>query len=307
MLPLINTSVLLLSRRPPGPSRTPRVRDKVADDGCKIKANEIHSYLTRVMYQRRNKFNPLFNTIVVAGFSGGESFLGMVDSIGTAFTEDFVATGFGGHLAIPIMREEWRPDMSEDDARALLEKCMRVLYYRDCRTINKVRRLLCFVVLAPRDMFTKKPHEQQVLTRLETPKLTLAPSFLHLVFPVLASRCLAPRFLSFVGKMTFSTVSAGGPQVKEPEHLDTKWDYEVRFIFGSRSERSRQAIVTYPLPFPPLSSWFVFSQTTSLACIFLPAPFLAPTFSLVLLLFSSFFWSQGFVNPKAGGDTGGSW
>eukprot|EP00947_MAST-08B_sp_MAST-8B-sp1_P005706 g5706.t1 len=154
------------------------VRDKVADDGCKIKANEIHSYLTRVMYQRRNKFNPLFNTIVVAGFSGGESFLGMVDSIGTAFTEDFVATGFGGHLAIPIMREEWRPDVSEDEARALLEKCMRVLYYRDCRTINK---------------------------------------------------------------MTFSTVSAGGPQVKEPEHLDTKWDYE------------------------------------------------------------------GFVNPKAGGDTGGSW
>lgn len=40
---------------------------------------------------------------------------------------------------MPIMREEWKADLTEAEARTLLEKCMRVCYYRDCNTINKVR------------------------------------------------------------------------------------------------------------------------------------------------------------------------
>lgn len=38
------------------------------DDNAKLSAPEIHSYLTRVMYQRRNKMNPLWNTLLVAGY-----------------------------------------------------------------------------------------------------------------------------------------------------------------------------------------------------------------------------------------------
>ncbi len=49
------------------------VEDHVKDDGAKLGAAEIHSYLTRVMYQRRNKFNPLYNTLVVAGFKDGKA------------------------------------------------------------------------------------------------------------------------------------------------------------------------------------------------------------------------------------------
>ena len=32
----------------------------------------------------------------------------------------------------------WKENMSEDEAKALLETCMRTLYYRDCRTINRI-------------------------------------------------------------------------------------------------------------------------------------------------------------------------
>lgn len=62
-----------------------------------------------------------------------------MDRLGTSYEEDFIVTGFGGHMAIPIIRESWKPDMSEEDAVALVEQCLRVLYYRDCRTINKVQ------------------------------------------------------------------------------------------------------------------------------------------------------------------------
>lgn len=63
----------------------------------------------------------------------------MVDLRGTAYTDDVVATGFGAHLALPVMRNKWRADMEEGEARALLEDCLRVLFYRDCRALDRVQ------------------------------------------------------------------------------------------------------------------------------------------------------------------------
>lgn len=42
-----------------------------ADDGVKTNAAELHSFLTRVMYNRRNKQDPLWNSLVVAGIEDG--------------------------------------------------------------------------------------------------------------------------------------------------------------------------------------------------------------------------------------------
>ena len=109
------------------------------DDGFEHSPSEIFNYLRSLMYQRRNKMNPLWNNLLVAGFKEGKSFLGSVDLIGTAYEDDFLATGFGSYLAIPIMRKKWRPDMEEGEARELLEECLRVLFYRDCRALNKIR------------------------------------------------------------------------------------------------------------------------------------------------------------------------
>jgi len=106
-------------------------------------AEEIWSYLRAVMYNRRNKMNPLWNDVLVAGYKqkNGKNlpFLGMVDKIGTSFSDTYIATGFGGYLALPLMREKWRPDLEEGEARALLEDCMRVLFYRDCRALNRIQ------------------------------------------------------------------------------------------------------------------------------------------------------------------------
>lgn len=82
--------------------------------------------------------SPLLNSLVVAGFQDGKPFLGTTDKLGTAFEDDCIATGLGLHMALPILRRRWTPGMSEADAVALLEDCMRVLYYRDCRTINRI-------------------------------------------------------------------------------------------------------------------------------------------------------------------------
>ena len=108
------------------------------DDGFEHGPAEIYSYLRAVLYQRRNKFDPLWNSLVVGGFKDGAPFLGSVDLRGTAYEDDVIATGYGSHLALPIMRAKWTPDLDEGEARALLEDCLRVLFYRDCRALDTV-------------------------------------------------------------------------------------------------------------------------------------------------------------------------
>ncbi len=113
--------------------------------------SEFFNYLRVVTYQRRNKGNPLWNQLLVGGYNNGSPFLGYVDLIGkvisnihtillyysffkfilgTCYEENFIATGFGAYLAIPLIREKWNPRMSEGEARQLLEDCLRVLFYR---------------------------------------------------------------------------------------------------------------------------------------------------------------------------------
>lgn len=122
--------------------------DDDAETSTTMTAESIWNYLRVVMYNRRNKFNPYWNSVVVAGEDtdavknpGDEPkfFLGMVDLIGTTIRESIIATGFGAYLAIPLLREKWTPNLDEGEARALLEDCMKLLFYRDCRASNKIQ------------------------------------------------------------------------------------------------------------------------------------------------------------------------
>lgn len=49
-----------------------RTMDDIVGDGHTLSPHAIHSYITRVMYQRRNKFDPLWNYFVIAGFKDGK-------------------------------------------------------------------------------------------------------------------------------------------------------------------------------------------------------------------------------------------
>ncbi|KAK9823028.1 hypothetical protein WJX81_000462 [Elliptochloris bilobata] len=111
--------------------------DYCADDGMQLTPREVYAYLSRVLYNRRNKFDPLWNSLVVGGLEGGVPFLGTVGMIGVHYTDKHIATGFGQMLARPLFRERHRPDMSEEEATELLHDALRVCYYRDKQTTNK--------------------------------------------------------------------------------------------------------------------------------------------------------------------------
>lgn len=113
------------------------LEDDIQEDGNNLTPKAIHSYLSRLLYQRRNKMDPYYNKLVVGGFYKGESFLGYVDFHGTNFTEKYLATGYGAYMALPILRNEHREDMTKEEAKQLLDKCLTVLFYRDARALNR--------------------------------------------------------------------------------------------------------------------------------------------------------------------------
>jgi len=113
--------------------------DSLEDDGSSYTPRAIHSYLTRVMYQRRNKMDPLWGQIITAGHRDGQSFLALSDLQGGSYMDNVIATGYGGHIALPLLRKAYKPDMEYADARKLLEDCMRVLFYRDARSFYRIQ------------------------------------------------------------------------------------------------------------------------------------------------------------------------
>ena len=52
-----------------------RTEDFCHDDGHTLSPKEIHSYLSRVMYNRRNRMNPYYNQLIVGGFKHGKRFV----------------------------------------------------------------------------------------------------------------------------------------------------------------------------------------------------------------------------------------
>ncbi|KAG4301103.1 hypothetical protein PCANB_002716 [Pneumocystis canis] len=131
------------------------VKEKNYDDGHILSASHIYEYLSQVFYNRRTKLNPLLNSCIVGGLdpegvsvcipgticSQPGIFLGYVDFLGVTYSAPCIATGYGAYMAIPLLREASEDGrdalLSREDARKVIDNCMKILYCRDARSINK--------------------------------------------------------------------------------------------------------------------------------------------------------------------------
>lgn len=135
-----------------------RIREQHAGDGHELRPEHVYEYMSRVMYNRRTKMDPLWNSILIAGTSptplsiqapetsnspkpSHGPFLSYVDLLGTTYSAPVIATGMGSAMGIPLLRKAAEDDawksLSREDARKVLDECMKVLYYRDARSLNK--------------------------------------------------------------------------------------------------------------------------------------------------------------------------
>ena len=119
------------------------VTENYGSPGHALNAKNLHTYLSKVMYKRRSDINPLWNQMLVVGLDGDDKpFLSSVDLLGTTFTSPTLATGFGSHLAQPLLRkvaddESQVPKVTREQAVEAVKECMKVLFYRDARSLDK--------------------------------------------------------------------------------------------------------------------------------------------------------------------------
>ena len=109
-----------------------------------LSPDELFALLQRYMYDMRSKMKPLFSTVVVAGVSSlspeCEPFIGVIDNVGTHWVGKYAGTAYAQHIAVPLVREfieQHGIPENREMALELLQKCMRVLFYRDCKSVNR--------------------------------------------------------------------------------------------------------------------------------------------------------------------------
>lgn len=119
------------------------IQEAYGSSGHTLNAQNLHTYLSKVLYKRRSEFNPLWNQLLVAGLDGeSKPFLASADLLGTTFSSPSLATGFGAHLAQPLLRkvapdEEAAANLSLEQALEAVKESMKVLFYRDARSMDK--------------------------------------------------------------------------------------------------------------------------------------------------------------------------
>lgn len=62
-----------------------------------------------------------------------------MDKLGTAYEDKAICTGYGAHMALPLIRDflDKNTNPTQEQAVTLVHKCMEILYYRDARSYPK--------------------------------------------------------------------------------------------------------------------------------------------------------------------------
>ncbi|XP_030373707.1 proteasome subunit beta type-4 [Scaptodrosophila lebanonensis] len=124
------------------------IEDQCYADNIAMRPKALATWMTRVLYNRRSRMNPLFIDVVIGGIDeNNEPYLANVDLRGRAFSDYVVSTGFARHLALPLVREK-KPadrDFTLEEASELIRQCMEVLYYRDTKNSSQYTVGVCKV------------------------------------------------------------------------------------------------------------------------------------------------------------------
>ena len=116
--------------------------DEIQNDGATfLSPRDYYNFISNHNYQRRMKMDPLWCTTIVGGVSkaDGKAFLGMTDLYGTKVEANFLLTGLSAHYCQVLMQNSWREDLTEAEARSVIEDCMRVMFYRDKLSLDNIQ------------------------------------------------------------------------------------------------------------------------------------------------------------------------
>ena len=87
------------------------------------------------------KGDAVYVSAVLAGIDRNtkEVFLGCSDPHGMKLQKDYFLTGLANHYCGVLFTNHWKPDMSEAEARELIETCIKIMFIRDKKAFDKIQ------------------------------------------------------------------------------------------------------------------------------------------------------------------------
>lgn len=86
------------------------ISEEYQNDGHHLRAKHIYSYLSKLLYARRSKFNPLWNVLLVAGWDDGKPWVPISERENMGQTDDARTLGSLGRLTssvTPFLPQPW--------------------------------------------------------------------------------------------------------------------------------------------------------------------------------------------------------
>ena len=63
----------------------------------------------------------------------------MTDLYGSKVEDNYILTGLSSHYCQVLMANNWREGLTEAEARTIIEDCMRVMFYRDKKSLDNIQ------------------------------------------------------------------------------------------------------------------------------------------------------------------------
>ena len=93
-----------------------------------VPPNTIAKMMSNMMYERR--FFPLLTQVIVGGVVG-EPTIYTLDPLGSVLPDEYAAVGTGAEMALGILDQQYKKDLTEDQAVDLAVKSVRAASMRD--------------------------------------------------------------------------------------------------------------------------------------------------------------------------------
>jgi len=109
--------------------------------GRRMSVRAAAKLLASILYS--NKYFPFFSEILVGGIEpNGESRLYVMDPVGSIIQDDFAAIGSGAPIAIGVLENGYRSDISLEDAKKLAIASIKAALERDAMSGDGIDMLV---------------------------------------------------------------------------------------------------------------------------------------------------------------------
>ena len=93
-----------------------------------VPPNSVAKLMSVIMFERR--YFPLLTQVIVGGINEKPEIY-TLDPLGSVLPDNYAAVGTGAEMALGIIDAEFKPDMTEDNARELAVRAIRSAIQRD--------------------------------------------------------------------------------------------------------------------------------------------------------------------------------